>query len=113
VIGLLVEDERRHHRHFIDLAQSLKVDAELGGAEPTVPNLDFRQADPEAVLDLTRELIASEERDAAELKRLRKDLRDVEDTTLWALLVDTMQLDTAKHLTILHFVERQVKARRP
>jgi FAD/FMN-containing dehydrogenase len=46
------------------------------------------------------------------LKRLRKDLRDVEDTTLWALLVETMQLDTAKHITVLRFIERHVKALR-
>ena len=62
-------------------------------------------------LELTRELIANEEADATELKRLRKEMRDFEDTTLWALLVDTMQLDTAKHLTLLRFVERHATHR--
>ena len=113
VIGLLVEDERRHHRHFTDLAQSLKVEAELSGGDPVVPWLDFQQADREAVLELTQQLIANEEKDAAELKRLRKDMRDFEDTTLWALLVETMQLDTEKHLTILRFVKHHCKSARP
>jgi hypothetical protein len=112
VVGLLVEDERRHHRHFGDLAQALKADAELSDADQTVPRLDFQQSDREAILALTREMIAGEEADALELKRLRKELRDVEDTTLWALLVDTMQLDTAKHLTMLRFIERQAGAKR-
>ena len=111
VIGLLVEDERRHHRQFSELAASLKAEAELRGEEPVVPRLDFRSADRDAILELTRGLLANEENDALELKRLRKDLRDVEDTTLWALLVDTMQIDTAKHIAILKFVERHAKAR--
>ena len=109
VIGLLVEDERRHHRHFSDLAQSVKSEAELRTEDPVVPNLDFDRADRSAVLDVTRRLIANEEADAAELKRLRKNLRELEDTTLWALMVDTMQLDTAKHLAILRFVEKHAK----
>ncbi|MGE0306548.1 MAG: hypothetical protein AB7Q27_12380 [Acidimicrobiia bacterium] len=111
LIGLLVDDERRHHRLFLDLAKSLKLDAELSGGDPAIPRLDFQHADRDVVLDVTRRLIANEEADAAELKRLRKDMRDLEDTTLWALLVDTMQLDTAKHLTILHFVEKHAKMR--
>lgn len=111
VVGLLVDDERRHHRHFSDLAKSLKADAELRGEDPVIPHLDFHHADRTALLELTRELIANEEADAAELKRLRKEMRDLEDTTLWALLVDTMQLDTAKHLTMLRFVERHATRR--
>jgi rubrerythrin len=111
VVGMLVDDERRHHRYFSDLAKSLKADAELGGEEPVVPHLDFHHADREALLELTRQLIANEETDAVELKRLRKEMRDLEDTTLWALLVDTMQLDTAKHLTLLRFVERHAAHR--
>ncbi len=112
VIGLLAEDERRHHRQFADLAASLKVQAELSSDDPVVPYLDFHHADTDVVLELTRRLIDNEERDAVELKRLRKELRDFEDTTLWSLLVETMQLDTAKHLTMLKFVEQHAKTRR-
>lgn len=112
LIGLLVEDERRHHRQFNDLARSLVTDARLGREDPAVPRLDFQRADREAVLELTRALIANERQDAEELKRLRKELRDVEDTTLWALLVETMRLDTEKHLAILEFVEKHAKPKR-
>jgi hypothetical protein len=105
VIGLLVDDERRHHRWFADLAASLAAEAELDPAGPVVPRLDFDRANRDAVLDLTRALLARERADAKALDKLRKELRDVEDTTLWAVLVDVMRLDTEKHVTMLRFVE--------
>lgn len=111
VIGLLVADERRHHQQFADLAQSLKALAELGAEEPSIPQPDFQREGREAVLDFTRRLIANEESDYAELKRLRKQLKDVEHTTLWTLLVETMQIDTEKHLAMLRFIEQRVKER--
>jgi hypothetical protein len=90
----------------------LKTEVELGAADPVVPRLDFDQADRKAVLELTRRLIENEKQDAAALKRLRKELDDAADTTLWALIIDSMLLDTQKHLTMLRFVERNVRARR-
>ena len=68
VVALLVEDERRHHRQFIELASSLKSEAELSGVEPAIPRLDFDRGDQKAMLDLTRRLVANEEKDAAELE---------------------------------------------
>jgi rubrerythrin len=112
VIGLLLEDERRHHRQFFELAETLKSEAELQSTDPVVPRLDMHRVDRDKVLTVTRRLLAMEEADAAELKRLRKELRDVEDTTLWALLVENMQSDTAKHIAMLKFVERHTSPRR-
>jgi ferritin len=112
LIGLLVEDERRHHRQFAELASSLKSVAELRAIDPVVPRLDFHRSDHDAVLEVTRRLLDHEVADADELKRLRKDLRDVEDTTLWALLIEIMQRDTDKHIEILRFVERHAKKSR-
>ncbi len=104
VVNLLAEDERRHHRLFAELAESLRVDAELSRDEPIIPRLDFHHADHRAIQEMTKALIANEESDAAELKRLRKKLRDLEHTTLWTLLVETMQRDTDKHLAMLRFI---------
>jgi hypothetical protein len=106
LVGILIEDEIRHHRLFIELAKSLKTEAELSGADPIIPNLDFARGDSAAVLDATKQLMASEEQDAQELKRLQSELRDVKDTTLWSLLVDLMQRDTQKHIAILRFVKK-------
>ena len=104
LVDLLVEDERRHHRHFNELAASLKTEAELSGAEPVIPRLDLDLVDRAEMLNATERLLAHERADAKELKRLRKNLRDLEDTTLWGLLVDIMMRDTDKHIAILQFV---------
>lgn len=112
VVRMLIEDERHHHRLFADLAESLKTEAELSGADSALPRLDFHVDGRGAILDITRRLIASEKDDALELRRLRAELGDVEHSTLWALLVETMQLDTEKHLVMLRFVEAQTKSRR-
>lgn len=104
LVNLLVEDEHRHHRFFNDLASSLKSEAELSGVEPVIPRLDLRLVDSADLLATTRRLLDHERSDAAELKRLHKELRDLQDTTLWGLLVEVMQRDTEKHIAILRFV---------
>jgi hypothetical protein len=109
VVGLLIDDERRHHQHFAELAASLKSEAELAPEGPAIPRLDFHRVERDDVLEVTRRLLAEERADLAALKLLRRQLRDVEDTTLWALLVDMMQRDTEKHVAILEFVETHTK----
>jgi hypothetical protein len=108
VIGLLFEDELRHHRHFDDLAASLKSDAELSGADPVIPRLDFESVDSQELRSLTKRLLTHEKADISELKRLRKNLNTVEDTTLWGLLVEIMTYDTKKHIAILRWVENHI-----
>lgn len=109
LINLLVEDERRHHRMFNELASSLKSEAELSDTEPEIPRLDLDRIERTELLRMTNDLLAHERKDAAELKRLRKELRDLEDTTLWGLLVDIMARDTEKHIAILKFVVDHAK----
>jgi len=107
VVGLLLEDERRHHRLFLQLAESLKAEAEL--AEPVVPALDFYRVDRKVVNDITKRLLAGEEADLVELKRLRKTMREVENTSLWTMLVELMLRDTDKHIAMLKLVRQQIK----
>lgn len=108
--GLIVEDEIRHHRLFVDLAESLRSDAEMRSGPAAVPRLDFdRCPDTAHLLKLTRELLEQERRDAKELRHLTKELADMKETTMWALLVEIMQADTAKHIKILRFVERHAR----
>jgi rubrerythrin len=112
VINLLLEDERRHHRFFNELAASLKSEAELSGVEPVIPRLDLRRVARAELLEITDRMLESEKSDALELKRLRKDLKDVEDSTLWGLLVDIMSRDTEKHVAILRFLADHAKPTR-
>lgn len=111
LVGLLIEDEIRHHRLFNELARSLRTEAELRGEDPVIPYLDFVQVDRATILDATRELLASEAKDAKELKRLQRELREVKDTTLWSLLVELMERDTQKHIAILRFVRKHARRR--
>jgi hypothetical protein len=112
LVNMLVEDERRHHRYFNELASSLKSDAELLGLDPVIPRLDFDRVEPDELLAETKRLLDHEKGDAVELKRLRKELRDLEDTTLWVLLVEVMMRDTEKHIAILRFVQEHAKKKR-
>jgi len=107
---LIMEDEIRHHRLFRELASALKSDVELRSEEPAVPRPANWGSDPEQVLAVTERLLAQERQDADELKRLAKSVEDLDDVTLWPLLVRLMEMDTAKHIAVLEFVRRGTRA---
>lgn len=106
LVSLIVEDEIRHHRLFADLAESLRTDAEMRPEEPKIPRLDGWGPDPAHVVELTDRLIQHERQDLRLLHRLRREMGDVTDTTLWELLVRLMEADTSKHIEILEFARR-------
>ena len=47
------------------------------------------------------------------LRGLAKQLKDVKDTTLWHLLVELMEADTAKHIRILEFIKGHARRKYP
>lgn len=104
LVGLIMEDERRHHHVMEEIANAVAWRG-FDGTEPPpqVPDLDGLHASAE-LREQTKKLLDFEERDARELRELRKSLRDFADTTLWALLVDMMILDTEKHVRMLRFI---------
>ena len=108
--SIIVEDEKRHHRLFEELANALRSDVEMRPVEPAVPDMAGFGQLPAKVVELTDELLAREEQDAAELRHLSRELRDVRDTTLWQLLVKVMELDTEKHAEILRFVRKHARS---
>lgn len=108
LVNLLIEDETRHHRIFSELVDSLNTAIDYGKV-PIIPYVDFDRATSAPVIDGTKQLIAIEEDDARELKRLQHELQAVRDTTLWSLLVELMQKDTQKHVAILRFVEKHAR----
>ena len=74
LVQLLIEDERRHHMLFNELADSLRHDAEFHSGDPAIPRMDFDRVDSTAVRKLTDELLERELEDKKELKKLQKDL---------------------------------------
>jgi len=107
--GLIIEDEIRHHRIFRDLAAALKHDVELDPAEPVIPKMGDWGHDAATVLSLTENLLERERADAIELRELASELKSLKQESLWQLLVRLMEMDTAKHIEILEFVQRNVK----
>lgn len=114
LIELLVDDESRHHRLFRQLAESLETEALMKRQAPAIPYLDFQMVRaPLLVQEGAHALLDREEDDARELKRLKRELRDVKDTSLWSLLVELMQRDTQNHIAILSFVLRHIRREPP
>jgi hypothetical protein len=101
---LILDDERRHHQLFNDLAESIRQLSELRVEDEPIPPLEGLRHDREQIREITDRLLAAEREDGAELKALAKEFKDVRDTTLWGLLVDLMQADTDKHIKILSFI---------
>ena len=101
---LVLDDERRHHRILVEMANAVGWGWPGASPEPAVPELSFqRRRDPEFA-EAVRALLEAERRDRHDLKKLRRELRPVADTTLWALLVDLLLLDTEKHIRVLEFI---------
>ena len=104
VVGLLIEDEKRHHELFKSLAQTVRSEAELIPGSPVIPYMDFDRVDSEKVRRLSMELLRNEDEDAKELRKLHDHLQEVHHTTLWDLVVGLIRRDTDKHIAILEFV---------
>ncbi len=109
LIGLILEDEDRHHRFTTEIANALRSDVELVDATPRVPMLKAWKPVPPELLDATDEFLALEREDARHLKELARELRDTRDTTLWHLLVTLMQSDTEKHIHVLEFLRDHLR----
>jgi hypothetical protein len=108
-MNVLLEDERRHHAWFGQLAETIRTEASLSADEPPIPWLDLAKEDRSQLEGLLSDLLRNERVDAVELKRLRKELRDFETTTLWTLVVDLMQRDTDKHIALIRTLQKLTK----
>jgi len=104
VIGLILEDERRHHRLLAEVANAAAWSntsrAPEGATPPVLGGIDGE------LLAQTRRLLAAEQKDERALRRIRRKMKPFADTTLWALVIDMMILDTKKHATMLRFLEQ-------
>jgi hypothetical protein len=108
LLEMIGTDEARHHHLYEQWAATIREMAQLRDATDGIPPL-HAEDDPHAVVRAAEHLLAVEREDETELRRLRKDLTDFEDTTLWPLLVDLMRLDTQKHIKILEFLRRHAR----
>jgi hypothetical protein len=105
LVDLILEDEHRHHRLLAELGCAMAWGLATEPPMSMVPTL------PRAIdgrfLEQTKLLRRAEQADYRALRRIKRRLRPFADTTLWALVVDLMLLDTKKHATILRFIEQR------
>jgi len=111
LVQLIVDDEERHHRVLAELANAVAWEGGDNGPTEAVPDLGptepaggRRPQGDGGLAEETKALLAAEVRDRRQLRRLHRQLEPYQDTTLWELLVELMELDTQKHIHILRFV---------
>ncbi len=104
LLELILSDEHRHHEMFKSLADASVSD---GGADSLkAPRLDAEQG--ARLRDPTERFLAAEREESKKLAALRRELRPLRHQTLWPLLVELMEMDTAKHIRILEFLQEQL-----
>lgn len=108
LVGLIVEDERRHHQVLEQLTNTIRFQATLDDSGIHLPYLDVHRARDRALLGQTRRFLAVERKDRAQLKHLAKSLR-VSGGELEAFVVDLLRSDTERHVAILRFIEHLVR----
>ena len=109
LVGMILEDEARHHAIFSEFQNTLESRIQLRSIEPIVPSTRI-EGDLTELLGTTEQLLALERADVKELKALRKQwAREPGERRLWALLVETAELDTEKHIRILKYLRRLLR----
>jgi hypothetical protein len=101
LIRLIVEDEERHHRLFHEMTAALGN--QWGPSPDAAPDLPYGPPS-RALEEVTIRFLAAEREDQKQLRALRREMRPFRNTTLWTLLVELMEHDTAKHIHLLTFV---------
>ncbi len=112
LVGLILDDEQRHHRVLLEMENAIRSDIEWRELTPRVPRVSSPGEGVDKTLAQVQLLLENEKRDVKALKRLKRKLGPVKDTTVLALLVETMELDSKKHIQILEFITRMAKTRR-
>jgi rubrerythrin len=106
LLEMILADEERHHRQIDEMLHQVQSFLWEVDVEPKVPHVrGYRH--PE-LREVTERLLELERRDAAELRRLRRQMRSQPSSSMLPLLVELMIHDTQKHIEILKFIKRAV-----
>ncbi|HEY6428739.1 MAG TPA: hypothetical protein VIX84_16070 [Acidimicrobiales bacterium] len=107
-VGLILDDERRHHRVIEELANTVCAQATLEERAPCLLYFDVHRGRDRALLEQTRRFLAVERNDRAGLKRLARRTRH-SGGELDGFVVDLLRADTERHIAILRFIEHLVR----
>ncbi|HLX77611.1 MAG TPA: ferritin family protein [Acidimicrobiales bacterium] len=103
LLSLIAEEEERHHALMAEIANAIRRDFRHEIFEPAVPELTETPL-PLGLVGATLEMLAIEENDERELRRLASELVASPRQTMWPLLVEMLIADTEKHAAILRFI---------
>jgi len=106
LLGLLLEDEARHHRILGEMLNQFRTHVYVAEQHPHVPWMT-RKPDPQAAKQIRR-LRRAERADLRQLHALRRHLKFLRRHSLDGVLVDSLILDTRKHLRYLRTIQRLV-----
>lgn len=107
LINLIVEDERKHHRVLVELANTIRAEVTFEERGSRIPYLDVHRGDSE-LLAATKRFLEVERRDREELRSLSRQV-DKAGAPLEAFLVGLVLEDSDRHIRILRFIERLVR----
>ena len=110
LLNQVISDEYRHHHVLAELAKAVgNATGRPGYKESEVPEpAELSEETRVKLLAETRRFIDVEKDDEKDLQQLISDLRPVKTRTIWPLLVELMELDTEKHLKVLHRIEQML-----
>jgi hypothetical protein len=104
----ILADERRHHELFIALTN----DALASSSGPEAPEIPAPRPDPgEAaeLLEATSRFLAIERDDRAQLRSLRREASMARNESLWPIVLEVMEADTAKHIRLLQELRSRLR----
>lgn len=106
LLGLLLEDEQRHHRILTEMLNQFDAGAYLADKSAHVPWMT-RKPDAKAAAAIRR-LRRTERADLRKLRALRRQLKFLRRQSLDGVLIDSLIFDTRKHLRYLRTIQRLV-----
>jgi len=110
LMGLILEDEERHHRLMNAMARDVKSSVLWLNHEPPLPFIGATRATRATkgeLLDNTKRFLDIERETADQLKELKKAVKELH-AGLLELIVEGMEADTHKHIDILKYIRRQL-----
>lgn len=109
LLDMIISDERRHHQLLTEMANYLRAGLDGSDLRPRVPWLTRPKA-PSSLHTATGQLLRAERHDLRELRRYRRRLGPLRSTSLLGVLVETMLLDTKKHIRLLRTIDRHTRS---
>jgi hypothetical protein len=110
LIGLVAEDERRHHSLLRSMVRRLQEEVEFVPSATALPVESADAADDSELSTTLRGLIRDEHEGARHLRHIARQEPHLYDG-LYPLLLETVARDSEKHATILRYLLLRIEDR--